>query len=111
MRLTPVAILCALAATATAYPDLSPIRREIRAHMRQFRACYDKALEKDPKLEGKVVATFTIGKTGTVTESKADGLPGVDACVAAVIARLTFPPAPASKGFITISYPFVFAPR
>ncbi len=111
MRLLSVAILCALAASAGAYPDLSPIRREIRAHMREFRACYEKALESDPKLEGRVVAKFTIGQTGAVTQSTAEGLPGVDACVARVISKLTFPPAPRSKGSIAVSYPFVFQPR
>lgn len=111
MRLLPVAILCALAATAAAYPDLSPIRAGIRAHTREVRACYEKALEKDPKLEGRVIARFTIGPTGAVVESTAEGMPAIDACIARVISKLTFPPPPPRKGSITINYPFVFAPR
>jgi len=107
----PVLILCALAASAAAYPDFSPMRREIRAHNREFRACYERALEKDPKLEGRVVAKFTIGQTGAVIESTAEGMPPIDACVAGVIAKLKFPPLPKSKNAITISYPFVFQPR
>lgn len=111
MRLTSLAILCAATATAAAYPDTSLIRREIRAHLREFHACYTKALADNPKLEGRVVATFTIGPTGAVTRSTAEGLPGVDACVAAVIRTLKFPPSPPSKGPINVSYPFVFQPR
>jgi outer membrane biosynthesis protein TonB len=111
MRLLPIAILCGVVGSAAAYPDFSPLRREIRAHMRQFRACYERALENNPKLEGKVVARFTIGQTGAVIESTAEGLPGVDACVAGVISKLKFPPVPASKGTITVNYPFVFQPR
>lgn len=111
MRLAPLAVVCALAAAAGASPDPSVIRREIRAHMADLRACYAKALEKDPKLEGKVVAVFVIGATGAVTESTASGLPGVDACIARVIGRLKFPPPPAAKGPVKISYPFLFRPR
>jgi TonB family protein len=111
MRLVPIAIVCALAGTAAAYPDFSPLRREIRAHTRQFRACYERALVKDPKLEGRVLAVFVIGPTGAVIESTASGLPGVDTCVAKVISKLKFAPAPRSKGTIKVNYPFVFTPR
>jgi hypothetical protein len=111
MRLLPVAILCALAAPAAAYPDFSPLRREIRAHTRQFRTCYERALQKDPKLEGRVVAVFVIGGTGAVIESTASGLPGVDACVARVMSKLKFMRVPRSKGTIKVNYPFVFQPR
>lgn len=111
MRLVPLAIVGVLASTAAAYPDKSLIRRQIRIHMAEFRACYTKALEKDPKLEGKVTAIFVIGTTGKVIDSKASGLPGVDTCIANEIRRIKFPPSPASKGPITINYPFVFQPR
>ncbi len=111
MRLLPVAIFCALTATAAAYPDKSPIRAGIRAHMREFRGCYEKALEKNPKLEGRVTAKFVIGGTGAVVESTAEGMPAIDACIAGVISKITFPRPPASKGAITIIYPFTFAPR
>lgn len=111
MRLVPVAVVLALAGSAAAYPDFSLVRREVRAHNREFRACYERALVKDPKLEGRVVAEFVIGRTGAVIESTASGLPGVDACVAKVISKIRFPPAPKSKGTIKVSYPFVFQPR
>ncbi|MEO7092442.1 MAG: AgmX/PglI C-terminal domain-containing protein [Polyangiales bacterium] len=111
MRLLPIAILCALGASAAAYPDFSPLKREIRAHMRELRGCYERALQKNPKLEGRVVATFLIGPGGKVVESTASGLPGVDACVASVISRIKFTAPPKSKGTIRVSYPFVFQPR
>lgn len=111
MRLLPVALVCAFAGSAGAYLDNSLIRREIRAHMREFRACYTAALKKDPKLAGKVTAVFVIGTTGAVVESRASGLPGVDTCVAREISKIKFPPAPKAKGTIQISYPFVFQPR
>lgn len=75
-----------------------------------FRACYEKALVKNPKLEGRVTAAFTIGAKGTVIASKADGLPGVDECVAKEIWKLRFAPLPGSKGSVNVVYPFVFQP-
>jgi len=110
MRLGPLVVICALVATAGAYPDTSLIRREIRVRMGQFRACYEKELAKHPDLKGSVVATFTIGATGAVTESSATGIPVVEDCVAGVIRAIKFPPPPGSKGSIRVSYPFSFSP-
>lgn len=111
MRLLSIAIVCALGASAGAYPDLSPIRAEIRAHLREVRACYERALENNPKLEGLVTASFTIVGNGTVKDSTASGLPGVDTCVAQVMSKLKFPRPPRSKGTIKVNYPFAFRPQ
>jgi outer membrane biosynthesis protein TonB len=111
MRLYSIAILCALATPAAAELDKSIIRGNIRAHMREFRACYEKALEKNPKLEGMVTASFVIIGNGTVEESTATGLPGVDACVAKAVSRIKFPALPRSKGTVKVNYPFEFRPR
>jgi hypothetical protein len=108
MRLAPVAVVCLLAATAGAYPDKSPIRRAIRAEMGRFRACYERALVKDPKLEGKVVAKFTIDAKGNVADATAEGMPPIDACIAGVIKTIKFP---AYGSTMVVSYPFAFAPR
>ena len=108
MRLAPAAVVCLLAATAAAYPDKSPIRRAIRAEMGRFRACSEKALVKQPALEGKVVAKFSIGPQGDVVEATAEGMPAIDACIAGVIKTIKFP---AYGNVIQINYPFAFAPR
>ena len=108
MRLAPLAVVCALVTVAAAYPDKSPIRRAIRAEMGRFRACYEAALVKDPKLEGKVVAKFTIGAKGDVVESTAEGMPAIDACIAGVIKTIKFP---AYGSVMVVNYPFAFAPR
>jgi hypothetical protein len=108
MRLAPLAVVCALATVASAYPDKSPIRRAIRAEMGRFRACYEKALLQDPKLEGKVVAKFAIGPKGDVVESTASGMPAINACIADVIKTIKFP---AYGNVVQINYPLAFAPR
>lgn len=111
MQLAPLAVVCALVSAAAAYPDKSPIRREFRAHLPQFRACYEKGLEKDPKLEGTVSVKVTIEQTGGVVEATSQGLPPIDACIAGVARTLKFPPMPKGKGPILVSYPLAFAPR
>jgi len=108
MRLS-VLVVCGLATTAFAHPDKSLIRHEIRLRLPDFRRCYDDELAKHPKLEGKVVATFTILSTGKVADSRATGMPVVEDCVARVIRGITFPPN--RKGSMFVSYPFVFQPR
>ena len=108
MRLAPVAVVCLLAATAAAYPDKSPIRRAIRAQMGRFKSCYEQALLKDPKLEGTVVAKFSVGPKGDVVESTASGMPAIDACIAGVVKTIKFP---AYGNVVQINYPLAFAPR
>ena len=108
MRLAPLAVVCALVTVASAYPDKSPIRRAIRAQMGRFRACYENALLKDPKLEGKVVSKFTIDAKGAVVEVTTDGMPAIDGCISDVIKTIKFP---AYGSVMVVNYPFAFAPR
>jgi hypothetical protein len=89
--------------------DKNIIHGRIRAHNAEFRACYENALRKDPKLEGEVLVKFVINKEGKVIESIGTGLPPVDACVAKVIERIEFPKN--KRGIITINYPFSFKAR
>jgi len=101
--------ICATVSPALAHPDPSIIRGHIRAKMPAFRACYEQALQKDPKLEGKVVARFTILKTGEVVDTTATGIPEINACIVRVVRSVRFPSNP--RGSMVVSYPFVFVPR
>jgi outer membrane biosynthesis protein TonB len=109
MRLAPLVLLCAAVTVAVAYPDKSPIRREIRVHMPQFRACYERALVKNPKLEGRVVAKFTIDTNGDVVEASSEGMPEIDACITSVVRTLKFPAG--YRKVMQINYPFEFRTR
>ena len=109
MRYAPLAILCALATAAAAYPDKSLIRRQIRVNMPRFKYCYEKALAKNPGLEGRVIAKFAIGKDGSVVEASASGLPDVNECIAAVVKTIKF--APTGGGVMQVNYPFLFQSR
>jgi len=72
-------------------------------------ACFAAERKRTPTLAGTVTAKFTIGVGGKVTSSTASGVhAAVDACVARVIERITFP-AP-KAGVVRVAYPITFAP-
>jgi hypothetical protein len=80
----------------------------IRARLAEFTACYERALVAQPTLAGKVAATFTIAPDGSVGTIVVAGFsPDVDACIAAVVATLSFASAPGSVP-TKVNYPFVF---
>jgi hypothetical protein len=91
--------------------DKDIIRRTIRLRMSEFRSCYEKQLQREPDLNGKVVAKFTIGRSGHVVHTTiATGMqPDVDACIKRVFTRMVFPK-PTNDGVVTVSYPLVFSP-
>jgi hypothetical protein len=109
MRLAPLALICAAVTSAAAYPDMSPIRREIRVHMAQFRGCYERALLKNPKLEGRVTAKFSIIANGDVADASAEGMPEINGCITDVVRTLKFPAG--YRKVIQINYPFEFRLR
>lgn len=89
-------------------PDKEIVRRYIHRNRKAIRGCYETALAKIPDLTGRLLVEFTIGGDGKVTATRASGLnPGVEACVASVIAAIEFPK-PTGGAPLKISYPFVF---
>jgi hypothetical protein len=92
------------------------IRAIIVAHRDEARACYDKALNTHPGIEGDLVIQWTIDPKGKVTQVSADAArsqiseAGVIACVGDVIRKVQFAASPGgyeTKAF----YPFNFHPR
>lgn len=89
-------------------PDV--IRHVVHEHLRQLSACYEHALEANPKLAGAVRVRFTIGPDGRVIQSHGEGLQAkVDECIATVISVARFPPPP-NGATIVVEYPFNFSP-
>lgn len=87
------------------------IQRIVRNNFGRFRYCYQRALDTNPNLQGRVTVRFVISRTGAVSGASAGGdLPdaSVHSCVAASFTGLSFP-AP-EKGVVTVSYPIVFSP-
>jgi len=93
--------------------DKEIIRRIVRRHLNEVKYCYDQALVRQPKLDGRLVAQFTIAGTGrviaSVVQSSTLGSTPVEMCVVNAIKRWEFP-APTGGGLAIVSYPFTFSP-
>ncbi|MEQ1504498.1 MAG: AgmX/PglI C-terminal domain-containing protein, partial [Myxococcota bacterium] len=92
--------------------DRSLIDEVIKSHMAQIRYCYQRELQRDADLGGKLVVKFTIAKDGTVARAAAAsstlGSAAVDACVVGRFQRMQFP-TPKGGGIVVVSYPFLFS--
>lgn len=87
--------------------DRELVRRVIRTHMGQIKGCYEKSLQANPSLQGKVTVTFTIEKDGTVKTAKAEGVEdNLDRCIEGRFKTLAFGKATSTA---TIVYPFSFS--
>jgi uncharacterized Zn-binding protein involved in type VI secretion len=88
------------------------IQKVVRNSFDVFRTCYEAGLKRDPKLQGKVLVRFVIGRDGRVSDFKDGGsdIPdkAVSACVVSGFRGLTFPPP--KGGIVTVMYPIAFSP-
>jgi hypothetical protein len=91
--------------------DKAAIAGAIRSKLKVVQACFERALAKNPQLEGKMVLEIVIGATGAVTRvtEVEEQFPDqqVVTCVSKEVERLKFP-APEGGGIVTVRYPFVF---
>jgi TonB family protein len=87
------------------------IGKTIRARERQVVDCYQRELQKDPSLEGKLAVSFVIDGNGHVAEvsvvEDSLGTPAVADCVKSRILRWRFP-APEGGGQVVVRYPWIF---
>lgn len=95
--------------------DSDIVRRIVRAHINEVRACYNIGLAKQPTLAGRVEIAFVILDTGKVGSSSVHATslePAEDrvpACMAKAVKRWTFPK-PLDGATVRVVYPFVLAP-
>lgn len=92
--------------------DRSLIDEVIKRKMNQIKYCYQRELQKDPSLAGKLVIKFTIAGNGSVSKaapSTSMGNPAVDKCVVDRFYSMQFPE-PKGGGIVIVSYPFLFSP-
>ncbi len=89
------------------------IQRVVRQNMGRFRLCYQRGLDKQPGLRGRVVTRFLIVRDGTVPFAADDGSNMLDASVTACVVRtftaLAFPEP--TGGTVSVIYPFTFEPE
>jgi outer membrane biosynthesis protein TonB len=90
--------------------DPAMVAKEVRTRLGAIKACYERALKRNPTLSGKVVIHWTITQAGTVSgvdvEQDTLGDAEVASCIKSLVARWRFP-AP-SGGSVDVSFPFVF---
>lgn len=84
------------------------IQRVIHQSFGRFRACYEKELERNPKLEARVDTKLVIGRDGSVAFARSEGPQPVAACVQSAFEALSFPE-PAG-GTVTVEYPLLLQP-
>ena len=91
------------------------IQRVISRVMSQIKYCYEKELNKDPNLEGKLVMFWLISGSGDVQTASASqntfsggSAAPIEQCVQRIIQRLKFP-TPKGGGVVNVTYPFVFS--
>jgi TonB family protein len=91
--------------------DKEAIRKVIRDNQRQIQACYEKALNKNPQLYGKVTLQWDINESGRVSNAgvKSSSLKNseVENCILSRLRLWKFPEAP-SGTVAGVSYPFLF---
>jgi hypothetical protein len=89
--------------------DKAAVRRVVRSHINEVRACYNTGLTKNPHLQGRVEVNFVILGNGGVGSSVVTGNGTKDGqvgkCIARAVKRWKFPRR-GSAGAVTVKYPF-----
>lgn len=90
--------------------DKEVIRRAIRQHLDEVRACYESELTRNTSLTGRVVVMFAISGKGTVPvsliESSTLANEKVEKCIISAIRNWLFPK-PQNGGIVIVTYPFL----
>lgn len=90
--------------------DREAVAKVVNSHLQEVRACYERALLKDPGLAGKVVLEWTISTVGDVVTAKTKSSTlrnaAVEGCILQQLKGWTFPKA--RGGVVIVSYPFLF---
>ena len=90
--------------------DREAVAKTVNAHLQEVRACYERALLREPGLAGKVVLEWNISTAGKVVSAKTKtstlSNASVEGCILQNLKGWTFPPA--KGGVVIVSYPFLF---
>ena len=91
--------------------DRSDIDAYIRRNLAKIVLCYEKELNKDPKVEGRIIVNFIVSATGDVSSAKVHKSNvanlQLETCVVEQIKKIKFPK-PKGGGIVIVNYPFVF---
>ncbi|MFN3201892.1 MAG: TonB family protein [Bradymonadia bacterium] len=97
--------------TVTGPLEQEEIRKVIRRHREEYKYCYERQLQAQRDLSGKIKVKFAIGANGKVIGAKVlestMNSPEVERCLVKRIRRWQFP-APGGGATVFVKYPFVF---
>lgn len=93
--------------------DLSPqeVAKVVNRRIGAIKGCYERALRRNPNLEGKITVRFTISGSGKVSTARTtlnELSPDVGNCIVSAFKRFRFPQP--DGGALTVEYPFLFTP-
>lgn len=110
--MVPVAI--ASSAKVSGRLDRKTVQRIIRRNLSGIKWCYQDALQRDPKLRGKVTLSFTILPNGRLEKPQASNPSIKDekllTCIKGKMGRWKFP-APKDGGVVRVTYPLILKTR
>jgi outer membrane biosynthesis protein TonB len=93
--------------------DKEIVRRIIRRHINEVKACYDTELAAHPYLGGTITVAFLIPASGIVSQTHVSkstmGYPAVEDCVARTMCGWEFP-RPLEGQSVVINYPYKLTP-
>ncbi len=92
--------------------DREAIKRVIQNNVRAIRDCYNRALNRNPDLYGKIILEWEFAEGGRVTSAKSvsdsTGTTEVANCIIGRLKTWTFPEPPPDQRAV-VRYPFVFS--
>lgn len=94
--------------------DREAVRRAVRALLPLIQNCYNRALNLQKDLEGKIIIRFVIGEQGKIqsanTKSSTMSNSDVEGCVARTIKNGGGFPEPPGGTIAEVDFPFIFSP-
>ncbi|MBD90620.1 MAG: hypothetical protein CL940_09795 [Deltaproteobacteria bacterium] len=111
-KVKPVAI--ASTASVSGRLDRKTVQKIIRRNLSGIKWCYQDALQRNPKLRGKVTLSFAILPNGALKNPRASN-PSINdnallSCITKKMKRWKFP-APKDGGVVKVSYPLILKTR
>ena len=93
--------------------ELNPgeVAKVVNRRIGAIKGCYERALRRNPNLEGKITVRFTIAGSGKVSAARTtlnELSPEVGNCIISAFKRFRFPQP--DGGALTVEYPFLFTP-
>ncbi|MFT7521372.1 MAG: Ca-activated chloride channel family protein [Kiritimatiellia bacterium] len=92
--------------------DKSYVEQIVQRHMKAIRYCYQRQLQMNPGLTGKIVIKFVVNRAGSVTQAEVKSSTihnkAVEDCLVARFESMKFP---GGTGEMVVSYPFIFRPK